>query len=89
MVFFFYLGFLSVRFCIHRTAGKGGNSSLPLPTAPQTLTKFKMASEKSPFIGTLRISQIFPKKKITMVANTLTRYFQSRQFWFENISLGR
>ena len=39
--FFFYLGFLSRTFTIHRTAGEGGgylfNSSLPLPPASQTL----------------------------------------------------
>ena len=39
--FFSYLGFLSQPFTNHRTAGKGGgnffNSSLPLPTASQTL----------------------------------------------------
>ena len=38
--FFFYLGFLSRIFTIHRTAGEGGgylfNSSLPLPPASQT-----------------------------------------------------
>ena len=38
--FFFYLGFLSRTFMIHRTAGEGGgplfNSSPPLPPAPQT-----------------------------------------------------
>ena len=40
-VFFFYLGFLSRTFTIHRTAGEGGgyffNSPLPLPPASQTL----------------------------------------------------
>ena len=40
-VFFYYLGFLSRTFTNHRTAGEGGvhffNSSLPLPTASQTL----------------------------------------------------
>ena len=39
--FFFYLGFLSGTFTIHRTAGERGghlfNSSLPLPPASQTL----------------------------------------------------
>ena len=39
--FFFYLGFLSRTFTIHRTAGEGGgyffNSSLPLRPASQTL----------------------------------------------------
>ena len=39
--FFFYLGFLSRSFTIHRTVGEGGgylfNSSLPLPPASQTL----------------------------------------------------
>ena len=39
--FFFYLGFLSRTFTIHRTAGEGGgylfNSSLPLAPASQTL----------------------------------------------------
>ena len=39
--FFFYLGFLSRTFTIHRTAGEGGgylfNSSLPLPPTSQTL----------------------------------------------------
>ena len=39
--FFFYVGFLSRTFTIHRTAGKGRghfiNSSLPLPPASQTL----------------------------------------------------
>ena len=39
--FFFYLGFLSRTFTIHRTAGEGGgylfNSSLPLPPASRTL----------------------------------------------------
>ena len=39
--FFFYLGFLSRTFTIHRTAGEGGgyffNSSLPLPAASQAL----------------------------------------------------
>ena len=39
--FFFYLGFLSRTFTIHRTAGIGGgyffNSSVPLPPASQTL----------------------------------------------------
>ena len=39
--FFFYLGFLSKTFTIHRTAGEGGgypfNSSLPLPPSSQTL----------------------------------------------------
>ena len=39
--FFFYLGFLSCTFMIHRTAGEGGgylfNSSLPLLPASQTL----------------------------------------------------
>ena len=39
--FFFYLGFLSGTFTIHRTAGEGGghlfNSSLPLPPASLTL----------------------------------------------------
>ena len=38
--FFFYLGFLSRTFMIHRTAGEGGgylfNSFLPLPSASQT-----------------------------------------------------
>ena len=38
---FFYLGFLSRTFTIHRTAGEGGGyffkSSLPLPPASQTL----------------------------------------------------
>ena len=38
---FFYLGFLSRTFTIHRAAGEGGgyyfNSSLPLPPASQTL----------------------------------------------------
>ena len=38
---FFYLGFISRTFTIHRTAGEGGgyllNSSLPLPPASQTL----------------------------------------------------
>ena len=38
---FFYLGFLSPAFTIHRTVGEGGdyffNSSLPLPPASQTL----------------------------------------------------
>ena len=40
-IFFFYLGFLSRTFTIHRTAGEGGgylfNSFLPLPPASQTL----------------------------------------------------
>ena len=40
-VCFFYLGFLSRTFTVHRTAGEGGghlfNSSLPLPPASQTL----------------------------------------------------
>ena len=40
-VFFFYLGFLSRTFTIHRPAGEGGGyffkSSLPLPSASQTL----------------------------------------------------
>ena len=40
-IFFFYLGFLSRPFTNHRTAGEGGghffNSSLPLPTASETL----------------------------------------------------
>ena len=39
-IFFFYLGFLSRTFMIHRTAGEGGgyffNPSLPLPPASQT-----------------------------------------------------
>ena len=39
--FFFYLGFLSRTFTIHRTVGEGGgylfNSSLPFPPALQTL----------------------------------------------------
>ena len=39
--FFFYLGFLSRTFTIHRTAGEGGgylfNSSLPLPPASRAL----------------------------------------------------
>ena len=39
--FFFYLGFLSQTFMIHRTAGEGGgyffNSPLPLPPDSQTL----------------------------------------------------
>ena len=39
--FFFYLGFLSLTFTIHRTAEEGGgyllNSSLPLPPASQAL----------------------------------------------------
>ena len=39
--FFFYLGFLSQTFTNHRTAGEGRghffNSSVPLPTASQTL----------------------------------------------------
>ena len=39
--FFFYLGFLSRTFTIHRTAGEGGgylfNSSLPLPPTSETL----------------------------------------------------
>ena len=39
--FFFYLGFLSRTFTIHRTAGEGGGyffkSSLPLPPASQTI----------------------------------------------------
>ena len=38
---FFYLGFLSGTFTIHRTAGEGGDRlfkpSLPLPHASQTL----------------------------------------------------
>ena len=41
IIFFFYLGFLSRTFTIHRTAGEGGgylfNSSLPLSPASQTL----------------------------------------------------
>ena len=40
-IFFFYLGFLLHTFTIHRTAGERGgylfNSSLPLPSASQTL----------------------------------------------------
>ena len=43
-VFFFYLGFLSRTFIIHRTAGEGGgylyNSSLPLPPASQILRHY-------------------------------------------------
>ena len=38
---FFYVGFLSPAFTIHRTVGEGGgyffNSSVPLPPASQTL----------------------------------------------------
>ena len=41
LFFFFYLGFLSSTFTIHRTAGEEGgylfNSSLPLPPTSQTL----------------------------------------------------
>ena len=41
IVFFFYLRFVSSSFTNHRTAGEGGdhfiNSSLPLPSASQTL----------------------------------------------------
>ena len=41
MDFFFFLGFLSQTFTIHRTAGEGGgylfNSSLPLAPASKTL----------------------------------------------------
>ena len=40
-LFFFYMGFLSQIFTIHRVAGKGGgyffNSSLPLLSVSQTL----------------------------------------------------
>ena len=40
-IFFFYLGFLSRTFTIHKTAGEGGgylfNSPLPLPPVSQTL----------------------------------------------------
>ena len=40
-IYFFYLGFLSRKFTIHRTAGEGGeylfSPSLPLPPASQTL----------------------------------------------------
>ena len=47
--FFFYLGFLSRTFMNHKTAGEGGghffNSSLPLPTASQTL-RHKRQSHK-------------------------------------------
>ena len=43
--FFFYLGFHSRTFTNHRTAGEGGghffNSSLPLPTASQTLKHYR------------------------------------------------
>ena len=41
LILFFYLGFLSQKFTIHRTAGEQGgyffNSSLPFPPASQTL----------------------------------------------------
>ena len=52
--FFFFLGFLSRRFTIHRRAGEGGvylfNSSLPLPPASQTLRRISrvIISESSP-----------------------------------------
>ena len=40
-IYFFYLGFLSRKFTIHRTAGEGGgylfSPSLPLPPASKTL----------------------------------------------------
>ena len=40
-LYFFYLGFLSRTFTIHRAAGEGGghflNSSLPLPPASRAL----------------------------------------------------
>ena len=42
--FFFYLGFLSRTFMIHRTAGEEGgysfNFSLPLPPTSQTLRDY-------------------------------------------------
>ena len=42
--FFFYLGFLSRTFTIHRTEGEGGGyffkSSLPIPPASQTLRHY-------------------------------------------------
>ena len=45
--FFIYLGFLSRPFTNHRTDGEGGayffNSSLPLPTASQTLRNWPSA----------------------------------------------
>ena len=53
VVFFFYLGFLLRTFTNHRTAGEGGghffNSSLPLPSASQTLSISRaITAESSP-----------------------------------------
>ena len=73
-VFFFYLGFLSCTFTIHRTAGEGGgslfNSSVPLPPVSQTLrhqpgdycrelTSAHIASSQ-----TLTVNLWFPRKSL-------------------------
>ena len=71
MNFFFYLGFLSRKFTIYRTAGEGGgylfNSSLPLPPASQTLRyqpgdywrELTSAHSQQPYSAPTRVEFLF------------------------------
>ena len=90
--FFFYLGFLSRTFTIHRTAGEVGgyffNSSLPLPPASQTLAG-AITAESPPLYITRTWTRTgnlwFPSERKSLTTKLRTLCSEERNFIVANI----